>query len=152
MRERLVSIGDDYFIEDDGGTRAYYVDGKALRLRDMLVFRTMAGEERYTIRETALRVRETTAIYRGDEVAATVKKALLSPLRNRWTVEIAGGPDLTVQGNILGHEYQIKRGRERVAEISRKWFRMRETYGVEVAPEEDAALFLAVTAALDLMQ
>ncbi|QSZ66374.1 hypothetical protein RJ40_02095 [Methanofollis aquaemaris] len=152
MREKLVSIGDDYFIEDDAGARAFYVDGKALRLRDTLVFRTVAGEERYTIREKVLRVRETMEIYRGDEVAATVKKALVSPLRHRWTVEIAGGPDLTVQGNILDHEYQIKRGREQVAEVSRKWFRVRDTYGVEVAPGEDAALFLAVTAALDLMQ
>jgi hypothetical protein len=34
MQEKLVSIGDDSWIEDDQGDRAYEVDGKALRRRD----------------------------------------------------------------------------------------------------------------------
>ena len=34
MREKLLSIGDDFWIEDDGGNRAYRVDGKAARLRE----------------------------------------------------------------------------------------------------------------------
>jgi uncharacterized protein YxjI len=29
-----------------------------------------------------------------------VKKALITPLRERWVVKIKGGPDLEVQGNI----------------------------------------------------
>src|SRR3954454_24238688 len=33
MREKLVSIGDDSWIEDDNGDRVYKVDGKALRVR-----------------------------------------------------------------------------------------------------------------------
>lgn len=32
MRQRLVSIGDDFWIETDGGERAYKVDGKALHV------------------------------------------------------------------------------------------------------------------------
>jgi len=31
---------------------------------------------------------------------AMVKKALVSPIRHRWTVEVAGGPGLELQGNI----------------------------------------------------
>src|SRR4051794_13909982 len=34
MREQMMSIGDDYWIEDDAGRRAYHVDGKAIRIRD----------------------------------------------------------------------------------------------------------------------
>jgi len=33
MREKMLSIGDDFWIEDDQGERAFRVDGKALRLR-----------------------------------------------------------------------------------------------------------------------
>jgi len=33
MREKLLSIGDDYWIEDEQGNRAFRVNGKALRVR-----------------------------------------------------------------------------------------------------------------------
>jgi uncharacterized protein YxjI len=38
-----------------------------------------------------------------------------------------------------------------VAEVSKKWFRVADTYGVEVAPGQNPALMLAVTAVLDQM-
>jgi len=43
MRQRLISIGDDYWIEDDQGRKAFRVDGKALRLRDTFVLEDAAG-------------------------------------------------------------------------------------------------------------
>ena len=58
---------------------------------------------------------------------------------------------MKVHGNIVDHEYEIERGRDKVAEISKKWFRIRETYGVEVAPGEDPVLVLAITVAVDGM-
>ena len=38
MRQKLVSIGDDYWIENDQGERVFKVDGKALRARQTLIF------------------------------------------------------------------------------------------------------------------
>jgi len=34
MREKMFAIGDDYWIETDGGERAFKVNGKAVRIRD----------------------------------------------------------------------------------------------------------------------
>ncbi|HLM89745.1 MAG TPA: LURP-one-related family protein [Streptosporangiaceae bacterium] len=82
---------------------------------------------------------------------ATVKKALITPLRDRWVVKLADGPDLDVKGNILDHEYTIEDGRTKAAEVSKKWFRVADTYGVEVAPGQDPVVILAVTAVLDTM-
>ena len=33
--------------------------------------------------------------------------------------------------------------------ISRQWFRIRDTYGVEVAPGEDDALIIAIAVSID---
>lgn len=151
MRQKMVAIGDDFYIENEDGERAFYVDGKALRIRETLVFKDMQGDDLYTIKEKLLHIKDTMDIYRGDDVAATVKKALITPIRERWSVRIRGGPDLDVQGNILDHEYRIEEGRTKVAEVSKKWFRVRDTYGVEVAPDQDEALMLAITTALDMM-
>ena len=49
MREKLVAIGDDYWIEDEAGRRAFKVNGKAIRVRDTLVLETPTGEELFTI-------------------------------------------------------------------------------------------------------
>ncbi len=59
MRQRLVSIGDDYWIENDRGERVYKVDGKALRLRKTLIFEDARGSELVKIQERMLHVRDT---------------------------------------------------------------------------------------------
>jgi uncharacterized protein YxjI len=150
MRQKLASIGDDYWIENDRRERVYKVDGKALRLRKTLRFEDANGRELVKIQERMLHIRDTMEIEDPDgNSVATVKKALISPLRNRWTVKVANGPDLEVRGNIVDHEYTIGDGGSSVAEVSKKWFRVADTYGVEVAPGQDPVLILAVTAVLD---
>jgi uncharacterized protein YxjI len=152
MRQKLVSIGDDYWIENDQGERVFKVDGKALRVRKTLVFEDSHGSELLKIKERIARVRDTMEIEDSDgHTVATVKKALITPLRDRWTVKVAAGPDLDVKGNILDHEYTIEEGRSTVAEVSKKWFRLADTYGVEIAPGQNPVLMLAVTAVLDQM-
>ena len=85
------------------------------------------------------------------ERLAMVKKAVISPLRERWVVDRPDRPDLKVQGNIVDHEYEIEEDGRKVAEVSKRWFRVRDTYGVEIAPGQDDVLVLAVVAAIDSM-
>jgi uncharacterized protein YxjI len=152
MRQKLLAFGDDFYIEDEQGQKVFKVDGKVLRVRDTLVFKDMAGNKLCQIQERMLRVKDTMEIEGPDgRTLATVKKALVTPLRDRWTVRIKGGPDLEVQGNVLDHEYRIGEGRQKVGEVSKKWFRVRDTYGVEVAEGQDDVLILAVTVAIDAM-
>jgi len=152
MRQKLVSIGDDYWIEDEHGNRVFKVDGKALRVRDTLSFEDASGRELLKIQERALRVRDTIEIEDSEgHSVATVKKAMITPLRERFDVHVESGPDLDVQGNVVDHEYRISQGDTKVGEISKKWFRVADTYSVEVAEGQDPVLILAVAAALDTM-
>jgi uncharacterized protein YxjI len=50
----------------------------------------------------------------------------------------------------LDHEFTIERGGETVATASRRWFSMRDTYAVDVAPGQDDLVILAAVLALDL--
>src|SRR5436190_12135509 len=110
MREKMFSIGDDYWIETDGGQRVFKVNGKALRIRDTFVLETLDGDEVFTIQEKKLSVRDKMAIERGGHSVATVKKALISPLRDRFSIDVDGGEDMDAKGNIVDHEYKIERG------------------------------------------
>ena len=86
MREKLLSIGDDFWIEDDQGKRAYKVNGKAVRVRDTFVLEDASGNEVARIQERKLSVRDKVAIERGGDTAATVHKALVG-LRDRFAIE-----------------------------------------------------------------
>ena len=152
MRQKLVSIGDDFWIEDDHGNRAYKVDGKAIRVRDTLIFEDAHGTELAKIQTRVARVRDTMEIEGPDgSTVATVKKAVVSPIRDRFTVKVGNGPDLEVKGNILDHEYTIEGDGGKAAEVSKKWFRVADTYGVEVGDGQNPVLILAVTTVLDMM-
>ena len=152
MRQKMVSFGDDFWIENDQGQKVYKVDGKMLRVRDTLFFEDRSGNKLCKIQTKMLRVKDSMQI--EDESGrrlAMVKKAIISPVRDRWVVKVGDGPDLDVQGNILDHEYDIGEGRDKVAEVSKKWFRIRDTYGVQIEPGQNAILLLAVTVAIDMM-
>ena len=149
MKEKMLSIGDDYWIEDESGNRRYKVNGKALRVRDTWVLEDLEGKEVATIRERKLSIRDTIKIDIGGR-EATVKKALVG-IRDRFHVEIDGGQDLKVHGKIADHEYEIDRDGDRIGKVSKKWFRLRDTYGVEIEELGDVVLLLAVTVAVDAL-
>ena len=120
-----------------------------LRARDTVIIKDTDGKELYKLQKRLLRARDTMAIERGGDKVATVKKAFVTPVRDRFTVDLEGGGDLEVEGNILDHEYQVTRGGVPVANISKRWFRVRDSYGVAVVAGQDDALVLAVTVCID---
>ena len=152
IRQKLFSIGDDFWIENQDGQKVFKVDGKALRLRKTLIFEDMEGEKLCQIQERWLPIKETMEIEDPHGVQmAVVKKALITPLRDKWDVKVKGGPDLDVQGDFLDHEYAIKQGWSKVAEVSKKWFRLTDTYGVEIDSGQNDILILAIAVAIDMM-
>jgi uncharacterized protein YxjI len=151
MREKVFAIGDDFWIETEDGERAFKVDGKALRIRSTFILETAGGEELFKIQEKKLHIRDTMEIERGGDTVATIKKALITPLRDRFAIDIEGAGELSAKGNIVDHEYEIERDGDKIAEVSKRWFRVRDTYGIEIAPGENDALILAATVCIDEM-
>jgi uncharacterized protein YxjI len=148
MREKLLAVGDDFWIENDRGERVYKVNGKAFRLRQTFVLEDASGDEMARIQGRKLSIRDKIAIERHGDTAATVHKALVG-IRDRFVIDVQHGADMKAHGNVVDHEYEIERDGDTVATISKKWFRVRESYGVDVAAGEDAALILAITVAID---
>jgi len=151
MREKIFAIGDDYWVENGAGDRVLKVNGKALRVRDTLILESPGGEELFSIKQKLVHVRDTMKIERAGKPVATVKKALITPLRDRFAIQVEGGEDMEAKGNIVDHEYKIERGGDQVAEVSKKWFRVRDTYGIEIAAGQDDPLILAVVVCIDQM-
>jgi uncharacterized protein YxjI len=149
VREKMFSIGGDFWITDQDDNRVFLVDGKAVSLRETVELKDSGGNIVATVRKKLMALRETMEIDRDGAPAATVRKMMISPLRHRSVVDLADGGQLEAAGDILGKEFEISDGQRTMARISRSWFRIRDTYGVDVAPGEDDVLLLAVAVALD---
>jgi uncharacterized protein YxjI len=147
MKEKMFGLGDDFWIDDDSGAHAYKVDGKTHRIRDTWKLEDVDGNEVAVIRERMLSVRDAIKIEYGDH-KAVVKKQLIG-FGEKYNVDIEDGEDLKVKGDFIGHEYTIERDGDTLAEVSKKWFRVRESYGIEVRGDIDPALVIAVAVAID---
>lgn len=152
VRERLFDLGDDYWIETEDGRKAYKVDGKVLRLRDTFHIEGPDGERLAKLQQRPVRVRETYEIERAGAPDAMLRKALVSPLRDRWTLEADDVGEISIKGDLIDHEYTFTDdGGYEVAETSKRWFRVRDTYGVRISDRVDPVLILAATVAIDQM-
>ena len=149
MREKVFAIGDDFWIEDSDGNKVYKVNGKAVRLRDTFILEDAHGNEVSKIQEKKLSIRDKMTIEQS-ATKATVHKRLVG-IRDHYIIEVEGGEDLKAHGNIVDHEYKIERDGEKVAEVSKKWFRVRDSYGVQMAEGQDIPLILAITVCVDAM-
>ncbi|AZM54407.1 hypothetical protein DMA15_19075 [Streptomyces sp. WAC 01529] len=145
VRDRLFGIGDDYWIEDDRGRKVFLVDGKAMRLRDTFELKDAQGRLLVDIHAKMFALRDTMVIEREGQPLATIRRKRLSLLRNHYRVTLAEGTELDVSGKILDREFAIEYDGELLADISRRWFSVRETYGLHIVREDaDPALLLAV--------
>jgi uncharacterized protein YxjI len=150
IRERLFSMGQDSDVTDEDGRPVLRVDGKALSLRERLVLRDPDGREVAEVRRKFVATRPTYEVSIGGEEAARIRKKLFTPFGDRYTVDIPGPDDLELVGDLLNHDYAVRRGDEVVATVSKGYFTIRDTYAVDVAAGENDLLILASVLALEL--
>lgn len=150
IREKLLCLGDDFLIKDAEGHDLYLVDGRAFTLlREKLVFKDMAGQELAYIREKLVSLRKAYEIHRDGRHVATVRKDLFNLFRCHFTVDVPGPDDYEAQGSFLDHDYKFMRHGRVVAEVSKKWLTVRDTYTVDIVDGEDDILILASAVVID---
>lgn len=152
IREKFFHLGEDSDITDEAGQTVLHVDGKVLTLRDRLVIRDPAGQEVAQVQRKLIALRSTYEISIGGQEAAQVRKHFFTPFGDRYTIDIPGPDDLELSGNIFDHEFSIQQGGRTVATVSKRWFSLRDTYGVEIAEGVDPLLILTSVLALDLAE
>lgn len=150
IRERFFHIGDDFDITDDDGRVVYHVDGKVFSLRNRLVIEDPSGREVAAVERHLVSLRPTYAVTIGGKKAADVRKHFFTPFRDKFTIDVPGPDDLELSGDLLDHEFTVERDGRQVAKVSKRWFSLRDTYGVDVAEGQDDLLVLASVLAVDL--
>ena len=150
IRERMFRLGEDADITDEAGQPVLHVDGKVLSLHNRLILREPAGREAGQVHRKLAALRPTYEITIDGKDVAEVRRHLFTPFREQFTIDIHGGGDMEINGDLFSHEFTIGRDGQIVATISKRWLSMTASYAVDVAPGEDDVLILASVLALDL--
>jgi uncharacterized protein YxjI len=151
MRQDLIAIGDDYWIENEQGEKVYRVDGKVLHLHKTFYIKDMNGKELAKLKKF-IAVKEKMEITKPDgEQLALVTKDLFTPLKEHFVIKINNGPELEVHGNIIDHEYKISDGQNTIADVSKALLKVRDNYSILVKPGQDDFIILAVVVCVDAM-
>ena len=151
MKQKLFCFGDDFTIKNEAGEDVFFVDGKVFTLGKKLSFQDMRGQELAFIQQKLLSWGPTYEIYRDGQLAAVVKKHLFTFFRCAFTVDVPGPDDIEAQGSFLDMEYTFTRGGGPIAQVSKRWFALADTYGVEIAAGQDEILLLASTVVIDMV-
>lgn len=150
MKQKWFSFGNDYAIKDAAGEDVLRVDGKVFSIGDKLTLEAMDGREMAVIDQKLLSWGPTYEIWKGNRLAAVVKKSIFTLLRCEFTVDVPGPDDLLAEGDFWDHEYVFSRGGRSVASVSKKYFSWTDTYGIDVPHGEDPILILASAVVIDL--
>jgi uncharacterized protein YxjI len=150
IRERLFRLGEDSDITDEAGLPVLHVDGKVLSLHNRLILRDPDGREVGQVHRKLAALCPTYEITLDGKDVAEVRKHLFTAFHERFTIDVVGGGDMEITGDLFSHEFTIERDGQTVATISKRWLTVTASYGVEIAPGEDDMLILASVLALDL--
>ena len=150
LKERIFSLRDSYYIQDENGENGFEVQGKLITLHNTLILRNLKTDEESKIWEKRLSLRSTYVIERPNQPDVSVRKDLINILREGFTIDMPGNvPDLRIQGDILDKNYTITRDGETVAQASKKWISLRDSYAIDVAASEDPVLIIACAIIID---
>ena len=150
IREHLLRLGEDSDITDEAGQPVLHVDGKVLSLHSRLILRDPAGRETGQVHRKLAALRPTYEITIDGKDVAEVRRHLLAPFGERFTIDVHGAGGMEIRGDLLGHEFIIDRDGHTVAAISKRWLTATASYAVDIAPGENDLLVLASVLALDL--
>jgi uncharacterized protein YxjI len=152
IREKIFHLGEDSAITDESGQPVFQVDGKVFSLHNTLLVRDLEGNEVARVERELIALTPTYHITMHGQDIAEVRKNIFSPFIERFTIDIPGPGDMTIEGSLFEHEYTIRREESVVATVSKAWLSLAETYGVDIAPGENDLLILTSVLALDLAE
>jgi len=152
MRQKLFSLRDQFRVRDAEGNSVYVIKGRLISIRDRLSFEDVHGQQLLDIRQKLVSLRPQYRIYSGGRLCAIVQKRLLSVLGSRFVISLKGEPNLLAKGNFLDYEYRFLRRGRQVAQVSKRWFTLADSYGVQVDEESVGGLLvLACAVIIDLI-
>ena len=148
MKEKFWSWGNDFHICDANNQPVYFVDGQAFSWGSKLSLQDMLGNELAFINQKLLSWMPKYEIYRQGQLFAEVVKEF-SWFNKKFTLDVPGPNDYSIDGSFWEHEYQFSRQQRPVATVSKSYFSWTDTYGIDIIEQEDDVAILSCVVVID---
>lgn len=147
INQKILSFGDNFVIKDEYGAEKFYVKGKVFALGDKLRIYDENGIEKVYIEQKLFKFMPEYSVYIEGQYVANIKKEFTF-FRPRFQIDSSVG-QYSIDGDFFGYDFRINKNGRVIASISKKFFSFRDSYGVEIADEENQALILAFVIIID---
>ncbi|MFZ4517337.1 MAG: LURP-one-related/scramblase family protein [Microthrixaceae bacterium] len=151
IHRRLASL-DGFTVQTPDGSTAWTVKYHVGLGKGTWTFLDPAGATAATLVRPAMHVHPTFELDRPGHPTVTIRKANFMPLNETWRIEGDTDGDLDVTGDVVDHEFTITDASgTAVAQASRSWVTVRETYGVR-CNGIDPVVAAATSVAIDVVE
>lgn len=149
LKQKLLSVGDDFEAFDETGTLAYYFDGKVMSIGKKILILDKSGKEIGRIRGKLFTFRPTFVVTRNHRREAVIFKKLLT-FKPGFLMRMPDSEPVTITGSLLEHDYYFYRNGAQIASVKKKWFQGSDSYGVDIS-SGDSLLILCAAVVIDLV-
>jgi uncharacterized protein YxjI len=149
VKQKIFSLRDRFDIRDSNGNPVYTVEGKMLSLSDRFSFCDISGNEIYNCRKKVLAFLPEYYIFEGDIQIATLKKEFTF-FRPKFHLESKFGK-YYMEGDFFSYNFEIRKGGLNIASISKQFFSISDTYGIDISDSENQAFILTIVIILDFI-
>lgn len=149
LQEKLMSFKDKVKVMTPDREELGYFKGKFIKIGNTYRLRDLSDKALLTVHEKVVSMRSTYKFYEGgedddDKLIGKLKRKLVSVKPSYWFEDLDEKKVFTMKGNIWALKYKILKDGKEVAEISKKLFKIKGTYGVKINPDvsDDMAVLI----------
>lgn len=147
VTQKLFSFADYFVIHDENQRPVYKVEGRLFSFGNKLSIYDMGGTEQIYIEQKLFKFLPEYHLFRQGQKLAVIKKEFTF-MKPRFNIQGQSGAYI-VEGDFFNYNFSVKKDRQIVATVSKKFFAMRDTYGIDIADGEDVEFLLAVCIIID---
>ena len=148
VRGKLFSFTDDFTIKNEYNEDVFKVNGKFLSIGHKLNLEDLNGNSRYYIEQKVFRLLPEYYIYDSNRNQVAMVKKQFTFFKPKFNIESNFGY-YELHGNIFDHDFELTKNNSVCAVISKKWFSLTDTYGIDISENEDHAFILSLIIVLD---
>ncbi|CAF3855903.1 unnamed protein product [Rotaria sp. Silwood1] len=154
IREKIILFADNFIIKDEMGQDAYAVRSKIVSFQKSFHIEDMLGNGMIKIEQGFPHLHPTYNILsarHGDfcRQLGVLKQQFELLFHKKFNIDSVYGQYCLESLDISAHSFILTKNGRIVATINKTYFSTSDTYGVEIAADEDQAFILAIVIVLD---
>lgn len=144
IKQKVLTLGERFTVWDESNEPAYYVEGSFLKIPKQFTIYNAMGEKQAVIDRQLFRLFARYDIKTVNNFV-TLKRHF-SFFRQSFSIE---GINWRVDGDFFNHNYTIYERNTPIMQLRKHWFKIGDSYELDIRSKEDEVLALALTIAID---